>query len=78
MIMVPCSFDQQKRYEVSLREHSIEEAWNSISFEQFRHKMRNACPECKKREACLGGCSLMSEIVFCNDKNRKIIIGEEV
>lgn len=28
MIMVPCSFDQNQRYEVSLRSMTIEEAWN--------------------------------------------------
>jgi radical SAM protein with 4Fe4S-binding SPASM domain len=76
--MVPCSFDQERKYKVSLRENTIEEAWNSVPFEQFRNKMRNACPKCRKRELCLGGCPLMPEIVFCNDKNRKIIIGEEV
>lgn len=71
MTMLPCSFDQEKKYRVSLRENTIEEAWNSEQFEQFRSKMKNACPNCDKRESCFGGCPLMSEIVFCNDKNRK-------
>lgn len=73
MIMVPCSFDQEKRYEVSLRDMSIEEAWNSEPFERFRSKMQGACPNCKKRELCMGGCPLMPEIVFCNSDQRKII-----
>lgn len=72
MIMVPCSFDQEKRYEVSLRDHTIEEAWNSEPFERFRDKMRGACPNCEKRELCLGGCPLMSEIVFCDSVKRQI------
>lgn len=72
MIMVPCSFDQEKRYEVSLRDHTIEEAWNSELFERFRDKMRGACPNCEKRELCLGGCPLMSEIVFCDSVKRQI------
>ena len=72
MIMVPCSFDQDKRYEVSLREMSISEAWNSEPFERFRSKMRNACPGCEKKELCMGGCPLMPEIVFCNSNKRLI------
>ena len=73
MTMVPCSLDQEKRYEVSLREMSVVEAWNSEPFEQFRSKMRGACPECEKRELCMGGCPLMPEIVFCERGKRKIL-----
>ena len=72
MMMVPCSFDQQKRHEVSLREMSIAEAWNSEPFERFRNKMRGACPDCEKRALCMGGCPLMPEIVFCNSNQRSI------
>ena len=72
MTMVPCSFDQQKRYEVSLREMDITEAWNSEPFEHFREKMRTACPECATRELCMGGCPLMPEIVFCQKAERKV------
>ena len=71
MVMVPCSFDQQKRFEVSLRGCTIEDAWNSEAFEQFRERMRGACPDCDKRSLCLGGCPLMPEIVFCDSENRK-------
>ena len=71
MIMVPCSFDQKKRYEVSLRDKTIEEAWNSEPFERFRNKMRRACSGCEKRALCLGGCPLMPEIVFCDSDKRK-------
>ena len=73
MNMVPCSFDQDKKYEVSLREMSIEQAWNSVPFKKFRNKMECACPDCEKRELCLGGCPLMPEIVFCASEKRKII-----
>lgn len=69
MVMVPCSFDQDKRYAVSLREMTITEAWNSGPFERFRDKMRSACLDCEKRALCMGGCPLMPEIVFCNRKN---------
>ena len=73
MVMVPCSFDQKNRYEVSLRENTIEDAWNSEAFERFRNKMRGACPGCEKKELCMGGCPLMPEIVFCESGKRKII-----
>lgn len=72
MIMVPCSFDQKKQYQVSLKDMTIEEAWNSEPFEKFRDRMRGACPDCEKRELCLGGCPLMPEIVFCDSKSRNI------
>lgn len=72
MIMVPCSFDQEKRYEVSLSEMTIEEAWNSEPFWRFRKKMEEACPNCEKRELCMGGCPLMPEIVFCASPVRKV------
>lgn len=72
MVMVPCSFDQQKRYTVQLGNGlTIEEAWNSESFERFRDILRNACPDCKKRNLCLGGCPLMPEIVFCGDRKEE-------
>ena len=71
MIMVPCSFDQKKEYEVQLDDHiSIEDAWNSKQFERFRDRMRGACQGCEKRELCMGGCPLMPEIVFCNSAER--------
>lgn len=66
MDMLPCSFDQSKRYAVSLRDHSIEEAWNSPAFEQFREPLRNSCPNCLQRDNCMGGCPLMPEIVLCD------------
>lgn len=70
MTMVPCSFDQRKKYEVSLRNMTVEEAWNSEPFEQFRNIMRTACDGCPEKTLCLGGCPLMPEIVFCNSKFR--------
>lgn len=70
MIMVPCSFDQRKMYEVDLKDISIDQAWNSEQFENFRDHMRNACPDCDKKDLCMGGCPLMPEIVFCNKIER--------
>lgn len=72
MIMVPCSFDQEKRYGVSLRDMSIAEAWNSEPFELFRQNLQRACHGCEKKELCMGGCPLMPEIVLCESEKRKI------
>lgn len=73
MIMVPCSFDQKKKYHVSLKDNNIESAWNSNEFEEFRNHLRNACSNCKKRNICMGGCPLMPEVVFCDSKDKKVI-----
>ena len=74
MYMTPCSFDQEKKYNVSLKGSTIEEVWNSQPFEEFRNKMHAACPECEKKELCMGGCPLMPEIVFCKSDKRKVEI----
>lgn len=75
MVMVPCSFDQDGRYAVSLADGTtIEEAWNSETFEKFRGILRDSCPDCPKRENCMGGCPLMPETTLCADKERRISI----
>ena len=71
MKMMPCSFDNQDlRWAVDLRKHTIQEAWNSEEFENFRNHFRLACPDCIKRELCMGGCPICPEIVLC-DKHEK-------
>jgi radical SAM protein with 4Fe4S-binding SPASM domain len=77
MSMVPCSFDQTGRYRVQLGGPgrpgpSILEAWNSVQFDVFRHRLRAACPSCGDRDACMGGCPLMPGIVLCNRDNRDV------
>ena len=71
MYMTPCSFDQEKKYYVPLTGSTIEKAWNSEPFAAFRNQMHSACPECEKKELCMGGCPLMPEIVFCDSVKRK-------
>lgn len=72
LFMVPCSFDQEKKYGVQLG-HGIDisNAWNSAQFEEFRDILRQACPRCMKRELCMGGCPLMPEIVLCKSEDRE-------
>lgn len=72
MVMVPCSFDQKKAYGVLLDGITIEQAWNSYSFDMFRHSLKHSCPECTEQRLCMGGCPLMPEIVLCNKPNRGI------
>ena len=74
MEMMPCSFDQPKRYSASLREHTIEQAWNSDPFIDFRSILSTHCPSCAKRVNCMGGCPLLPEIVLCNDKPKYLIV----
>lgn len=67
MKMLPCSFDNQhQRWAVDLRSHTIQEAWDSPTFEEFREHFRRSCPECEHRNACMGGCPICPEIVLCD------------
>lgn len=69
MHMLPCSFDnQQMRWAVDLRSHSIEEAWNSQEFNRFRQNFQDACPDCDKRGLCMGGCPICPDIVLCRQR----------
>ena len=69
--MLPCSFDQSRKYEVDLTDGtSIETGWNSAAFDGFRSKLRNACPSCLLRGQCMGGCPLQPEIVLCDRTER--------
>ncbi len=67
MLMLPCSFDNQsKRWAVDLRSHTIQEAWDSSVFEDFRRYFRQSCPDCEHRSACMGGCPICREVVLCS------------
>lgn len=69
MKLLPCSFDnQEERWAVDLRNHTIEEAWNSPEFVQFRSSFLTSCPDCGMRKQCMGGCPICPEIVLCEDK----------
>ena len=67
MNMMPCSFgNQDSNWFVSLRNHTIQEAWNSDIFERFRNSLRHSCSLCKRRTQCGGGCPICRNIVLCN------------
>ena len=71
--MLPCSFDQDSKYEVDLSDGtSIEAGWNSAAFHAFRSKLQNSCPSCMLRGQCMGGCPLQPEIVLCDRTERGI------
>lgn len=66
MKMLPCSFDnQEQRWAIDLRTHTVEEAWNSEEFEVFRNYFRYSCPECSERDLCMGGCPIRPEVTLC-------------
>lgn len=67
MKMLPCSFDNQDlKWAVDLNTHTIQEAWNSDVFEDFRNHFRNSCKGCSNRTECRGGCQICKDIVLCN------------
>lgn len=73
MKALPCSFDNQDlKWAYDISNDTILNAWNSDVFESFRKSLRTRCPNCNKREQCMGGCPIKSEIVLCN-KNCKTL-----
>lgn len=63
--LTPCSFDQELKWGVDLRNYSIAEAWYSSQFESFRRNLMTNCQQCRHRLRCLGGCPISREIVLC-------------
>ena len=73
MRMIPCSFDNQDlKWAVNLHKYSIQEAWNSSQFEDFRNHFRNSCKECKDRHLCHGGCPICRDVVICNRETKDL------
>ena len=66
MNAMPCSFgNQDSKWFVSLRDHTIQEAWDGEVFERFRNSLRFSCGNCKDRALCGGGCPISRDIVLC-------------
>lgn len=73
MKALPCSFDNQElRWAYDISNDSIQNAWNSPQFEDFRNHFRTACPGCNQRCACMGGCPIRPQIVLCNKKEKTV------
>lgn len=71
MMMLPCSFDNQSyAWAVSLDSYTVQEAWKSSEFDNFRSHFRNACSGCKDRQLCMSGCPIVPQIVLCNREER--------
>lgn len=71
MNMMPCSFaNQDPEWFISLKNHTIQEAWNSEIFDKFRYPLKNSCRKCPNRDGCGGGCPLVNQITLCNRKER--------
>ncbi len=55
----PCSFDCcTNNYRISLKEHSIQEIWESEIFNKFRQRQDLSCKECLMKTQCSGACGL--------------------
>ena len=71
--MLPCSFDNQDmRWAVDLRKNSIQEAWDSEIFEDFRDYFKNSCKGCSRQCECGGGCPIRRQIVLCDREEKDL------
>ena len=74
MKALPCSFDNQElRWAYDISNDTIENAWNSEQFENFRSHFRNSCPNCAKRNECMGGCPIRRQIVLCDKPEKNLV-----
>lgn len=75
MKALPCSFDNQgMKWSYDISNDTIENAWNSDIFENFRSYFRYSCPNCKRRRECMGGCPITREIVLCDKTEKEEVI----
>lgn len=74
MKALPCSFDNQEmRWSYDISNDTIQNAWNSKQFENFRNHFRNSCVGCKNHRECMGGCPIRREIVLCNRREKECL-----
>lgn len=73
MKAIPCSFDNQElKWAYDISNDTIQNAWNSEQFNDFRKYFKNSCSECKDRLSCLGGCPIKRQIVLCDRKEKDL------
>jgi radical SAM protein with 4Fe4S-binding SPASM domain len=71
MKALPCSFDNQDmRWAYDISSNSIQDAWNSAQFVDFRNHLKFSCKGCSDCEHCHGGCPIRREIVLCNREEK--------
>lgn len=71
MKMLPCSFDNQElKWAYDISNDTIQNAWNSEQFDNFRSHFKHSCFGCSRRNECMGGCPIRREIVLC-ERNEK-------
>ena len=55
MKALPCSFDNQDlKYAYDITNDTIQNAWDSEQFNEFRNHFNKSCNGCKDKESCLG------------------------
>ena len=73
MKALPCSFDNQElRWAYDISNDTIQNAWNSKQFDDFRSHFKKSCPNCSRRNECMGGCAIRREIVLCNREEKDL------
>ena len=74
MKALPCSFDNQElRWAYDISNDTIQNAWDSPQFEDFRNHFRNSCPTCPNRRSCMGGCPIRPQVVLCNNPEKELM-----
>ena len=73
MKAIPCSFDNQElKWAYDISSDTIQNAWNSEQFENFRNHFKNSCQGCNQRCQCRGGCPIRREIVLCEREEKNL------
>lgn len=73
MKALPCSFDNQEmKWAYDISNDTIQHAWDSEQFEDFRNHFRNSCTGCERQRECMGGCPIRREIVLCNRNEKEL------
>ena len=73
MKALPCSFDNQDmRWAFDISNDTIQNAWNSRQFDDFRGHFLHSCHGCENRRDCMGGCAIRRQIVLCNREEKDL------
>lgn len=74
MKALPCSFDNQEmKWAYDISNDTIQNAWDSEQFDDFRNHFRKSCPRCTKQMECRGGCPIRREIVLCSSDKKELL-----